>query len=79
MESRLYLLNDDIHSFNEVVFVLKRYLGYPTLQGASIAEIVHTKGRCEVKSGPLEDLELLKEMLLKEGFNITIENDYEGY
>ena len=76
MESRLYLLNDDIHSFDEVVFVLKRYLGYPTLQGASIAEIVHTKGRCEVKNGPFEDLELLKEMLIKEGFNVKIENDY---
>lgn len=79
MDSRLYLLNDDIHSFDEVVFVLKRYLGYPTLQGASIAQIVHTKGRCEVKSGTLEDLELLKEMLLKEGFNITIENDHGMY
>ena len=79
MDSRLYLLNDDVHSFDEVVYVLKRYLGYPTLQGASIAELVHTKGRCEIKIGPFDELELLKEMLLKEGFNVKIENDYGLY
>ena len=79
MDSRLYLLNDDVHSFDEVVYVLKRYLGYPTLQGASIAELVHTKGRCNIKSGPFDELELLKEMLLKEGFNVKIENDYGLY
>jgi len=79
MESRLYLLNDNVHSFDEVVFVLKRYLGYPTLQGASIAEIVHTTGKCEIKIGHFDELELLKEMLLKEGYNVRLENDYEGY
>ena len=48
MDSRLYLLNDDIHSFEEVVYVLQRYLGYPSLQGASIAELVHRTGKCEI-------------------------------
>ena len=76
MDSRLYLLNDNVHSCVEVVYVLKRYLGYPTLQGASIAEIVHTKGKCEIKTGEFDELELLKEMLLKEGFNVRLENDY---
>lgn len=79
MDSRLYLLNDDIHSFEEVVYVLQRYLGYPSLQGASIAELVHRTGKCEIKIGDFEELELLKEMLLKEGYNVTLENDYEGY
>lgn len=79
MDSRLYLLNDDIHSFEEVVYVLKRYLGYPDLQGASIADLVHRKGKCEIKIGHFDELELLKEMLIKEGYNVTLENDYEGY
>ena len=79
MDSRLYLLNDDIHSFEEVVYVLKRYLGYPDLQGASIADLVHRKGKCEIRIGYFDELELLKEMLIKEGYNVKLENDYEGY
>lgn len=79
MDSRLYLLNDNVHSFDEVVYVLKRYLGYPTLQGASIADLVHRTGKCEIKIGQFEELELLKEMLLKEGYNVRLENDYGLY
>lgn len=79
MDSRLYLLNDDVHSFDEVVYVLKRYLGYSDLQGASIADLVHRTGKCEIRIGHFDELELLKEMLIKEGYNIRLENDYEGY
>jgi ATP-dependent Clp protease adapter protein ClpS len=78
MQSRLYLLNDDIHSFEEVVYVLQRYLGYPSLQGASIAELVHRTGKCEIKSGAFDELELLKEMLVKEGYNIRLDSNYDG-
>jgi ATP-dependent Clp protease adaptor protein ClpS len=79
MDSRLYLLNDNVHSFDEVVHVLQRYLGYPSSQGASIADLVHRKGECEIKIGEFADLEFLKEMLIKEGYNLRLENDYEGY
>ena len=79
MDSRLYLLNDDVHSFDEVVLTLKRYLGFPDLQGASVADLVDRKGKCEIRTGHFEELELLKEMLLKEGYNVILENDYEGY
>jgi ATP-dependent Clp protease adapter protein ClpS len=79
MDSRLYLLNDDIHSFEDVVFVLKRYLGYSDLHGASIAELVHRTGKCEIKIGEFSTLELVKEALVKEGYNVRLENDYEGY
>lgn len=79
MDSRLYLLNDDVHSFDEVVYVLKRYLGYSDLHGASIADLVHRTGKCEIKIGDFSSLELLKEMLIKEGYNVRLENDYEGY
>jgi len=79
MDSRLYLLNDDVHSFDEVVLTLKRYLGFPDLQGASVADLVHRTGKCEIRIGHFDELELLKEMLLKEGYNVILENDYEGY
>ena len=79
MDSRLYLLNDSVHSFDEVVYVLKRYLGYSDLQGTSIADLVHRTGKCEIRTGHFDELELLKEMLVKEGYNVILENDYEGY
>ena len=65
MDSRLYLLNDYVHSFDEVVYVLKRYLGYSDLHGASIAYLVHRTGKCEIKIVDFSSLELLKEMLIK--------------
>lgn len=79
MDSRLYLLDDDTHTFDDVSMLLQRYLGYSTLQGASIATLVHTKGKCEIKIGEFSDLEYLSEILQKEGFNTLLENDYEGY
>ena len=79
MDSRLYLLNDSVHSFDEVVYVLKRYLGYSDLQGVSIADLVDRTGKGEIRIGHFDELELLKEMLVKEGYNVRLENDYEGY
>ena len=79
MDSRLYLLNDDVHSFEEVTMTLKRYLGYSHIQGMSIADLVDRKGKCEIRTGPFSELELLKELLIKEGYNVRLENDYEGY
>ena len=76
MESRLYLLNDNIHTFEDVVFILRKYFGYSILHGASIANIVHQTGKCEIKVGPTEDLEEFKEGLLKDGFSVIIENNY---
>jgi ATP-dependent Clp protease adapter protein ClpS len=77
MNSKLYLLNDDVHSFDDVVFILRKYFGYSMLHGASIANIVHQSGRCSIKEGSIADLELYFEGLTKEGFNVKIENDYE--
>jgi len=72
MDSRLYLLNDDVHTFDDVIFTLRKHFGYSILHGASIATIVHEKGECEVKSGFFEDLEIYKESLTKDGFNVKI-------
>lgn len=73
MMYKLYLLNDDIHSFEDVRFMLKRYLAYPNLQADSISTITDQVGRCVIKSDDeLEDLELLKEMMLKDGFKVEI-------
>jgi hypothetical protein len=70
---KLYLLNDDIHTFDDVRFMLKRQFAYPNLQSDSIAEITNRMGRCQIKSSDdVAELELLQEILLKEGFKVEI-------
>ena len=77
MDATLYLLNDNVHSFDDVVFTLQRYLAYPQLQGRSIANIVHTRGECSIKSGYYEELELLKDALESLGFKLRLDRNYE--
>lgn len=79
MQATLYLLNDDVHSFDEVVFTLQRYLAYPQTQGRSIANVIHTKGECDIKSGDYYDLDLLKETLESFGFKVRLDRNYEEY
>lgn len=73
MNYKLYLLNDDIHTFDDVRFMLKRHFAYPNLQSDSIAEITDRVGRCQIKSSDdVEELEILQQMLQKEGFKVEI-------
>lgn len=75
MKSKLYLLNDDVHSFQDVIFTLKRYLGYTLMHGCSIADITHRVGRCEIKSGDISEIEDLYEILTKDGFKLEIKEN----
>jgi hypothetical protein len=53
--------------------MLKRQFAYPNLQSDSIAEITDRMGRCQIKSSDdVVELELLQEILLKEGFKVEI-------
>ena len=71
---KLYILNDDVNSFDTVIQIVQQYLNYPYLQSASIANIVHNSGQCEVKDSDDEDL--IKEVyrnMVKEGLHLRIE------
>ena len=46
---KLFILNDNVNSFEHVIRCIQRYLNYPYMQAASIASIVHNSGRCLVK------------------------------
>jgi ATP-dependent Clp protease adapter protein ClpS len=74
---KLYLLNDDVNSFEDVVNILRRYLSYPTLQGHSIASIVHQNGSCCVYTGEEVMVERLFDIFISNGFNVRIGNDDE--
>ena len=77
MEASLYLLNDDVHTFEDVIYILRKYFGYSILHGTSIANIVHQTGQCQIKKGTISELDPIKEGLLRDGFSVLIKNDNE--
>lgn len=72
MKSKLYLLNDDVHSFDDVIFMLKRYLGYTLIHGCSIADITHRVGKCQIKTGDASEIDEIYEVFTKNGFKVEI-------
>ena len=72
----LYLLNDNVNSFDGVINVLKKYMSYPTTQGQSIADIVHRTGRCKIFTSDELIVEHYYELFIKNGFNVEV-RDYE--
>jgi ATP-dependent Clp protease adaptor protein ClpS len=72
---KLFILNDDVNSFDHVVRCIQRYLNYPYMQASSIANIVHTNGECCVKES--DDEVLIKTMykeMVAEGLHLKIES-----
>lgn len=52
----LILYNDDFNTFDFVIETLIEVCEHDQLQAENCAWIVHYKGKCPVKRGPLEDL-----------------------
>ena len=75
---KLYILNDDVNSFNDVTSVIQQYLNYPYMQSVSIAHIIHDVGRCLVKeSDDSVELEELRKNLIKSGLTVKLEKQHE--
>ena len=75
--AKLYLLYDDIHTFEDVIRVLRKYLSFPITQGQSVANIVHNNGKCDIYTGGITYIEALYELFRSEGFNVEIDETYE--
>lgn len=57
------LLNDDDHSFQYVITMLKELFGHPISKGYLMAKEVHEKGRCIVYTTTMEHAELKQEQI----------------
>ena len=75
--AKLYLLDDDIHTFDEVVSILRKYLSFRMTQGQSVANIVHNNGKCDIYTGDIIMVEDLYELFRKDGFSVEIDETYE--
>ena len=68
-KGKVYLLNDDTHSFNDVISQVMIAIQCGVKKATKIAETVHATGKCLVKEGNIQEClevsSVLEEILLK--------------
>ncbi len=65
----IILYNDDFNTFDHVISCLVQICNHEVIQ----AWIVHTNGKCIVKTGEYKELEPLCTLLLEKGLSAIIE------
>jgi ATP-dependent Clp protease adaptor protein ClpS len=73
LENNLVVHNDDHNTFEWVIECFMLILDHKAVQAEQCAYIIHTKGKCSVKSGSMDELKPLKDGLIDKGLNATIE------
>jgi ATP-dependent Clp protease adaptor protein ClpS len=71
--SKLVVYNDDHNSFEWVIECFCKYLKHSSEQAEQCAMLIHTKGKCSVKTGSKSDLKPFKEALVDAGLSAVIE------
>jgi ATP-dependent Clp protease adaptor protein ClpS len=69
----IILYNDDFNTFDHVISCLVKICSHEIIQAEQCAWIVHTNGKCIVKTGEYKELEPLCTSLLKKGLSAIIE------
>ena len=69
----LILHNDDIHSFDYVIDALIQICNHESTQAEQCAYIAHYKGKCDIKKGKLNQLNVMKKELQEKELIVTIE------
>ena len=67
------LYNDEVNTFDFVIQTLVEVCDHDYIQAEQVSVIVHTKGKCDVKSGAYDDLEPVCSELLRRGLTAKIE------
>ncbi|MDI1235388.1 MAG: ATP-dependent Clp protease adaptor ClpS [bacterium] len=69
----IVLYNDDVNTFDHVIDCLMKYCKHDAQQAEQCALLVHTKGKCAVKSGDYSFLQPLCDALCENGLSAQIE------
>lgn len=70
---KLMLYNDDVNSFEHVISCLVKYCRHSLEQAEQCANLVHYKGKCDVKNGSFDDLLPIYTALLDNKLKVIIE------
>lgn len=71
--NKLIVYNDDVNSFEHVIQTLRKVCKHTMEQAEQCTIIIHTKGKCSVKSGSYTELEHYKYAINDRGINAEIE------
>ena len=69
----IILYNDDFNTFDHVISCLVQICNHEVIQAEQCSWIVHTNGKCIVKTGEYKELEPLCTLLLEKGLSAIIE------
>lgn len=70
---KLTLHNDNVNTFDHVIDVLCEVCDHDAIQAEQCAFITHYNGACQIKIGSIDELNLLKEMLLEKKLSVTLD------
>ncbi len=68
----LLLLNDDVNTFDFVIESLIDVCDHDPVSAEQCALVAHFNGKCAVRKGELDELELMGQALSDRGLNISI-------
>ncbi|MEI6348136.1 MAG: ATP-dependent Clp protease adaptor ClpS [Bacteroidota bacterium] len=69
---QLWLFNDDVNSFDDVIESLIEVCNHDPLQAEQCAFIADAKGKCSIKNGTITELEVLMVALSDRGLTVQI-------
>jgi ATP-dependent Clp protease adaptor protein ClpS len=69
----LILFNDDVNSFDHVIFCLMKICEHEMVQAEQCAWIVHTNGKCLVKTGTLDEVQTMCLKLVNQGLSAKVD------
>lgn len=72
INNEIVLFNDDVNTFDHVIDTLIRVCKHTSEQAEQCAILVHYKGKCTVKTGPLDELKPQCTQLLEAGLSAEI-------
>mgnify|MGYP001960209157 CR=1 FL=1 len=72
----LYLMNDDVNSFDNVIYILSNYLPMcNSLRAEQIARLVHKSGECHIHTGFPPEIYILYAQIQKAGLQVKLKLD----
>ncbi|MDB4161175.1 ATP-dependent Clp protease adaptor ClpS [Bacteroidia bacterium] len=69
----IVLYNDDLNTFDHVIYCLIKYCKHTAEQAEQCAMLVHYKGKCQVKNGSEIELLPICQALTEKGLSAVIE------
>jgi ATP-dependent Clp protease adaptor protein ClpS len=69
----LILFNDDVNSFDHVITCLMKICEHEMVQAEQCAWVVHTNGKCLVKTGTLDEVQTMCLKLVNQGLSAKVD------